>query len=116
MAQGIKRTEKRYFPRIKLYTPVRYQIRGKPDFCNGVGKDISGKGISLIIDRFIAPSGNLSLQINVLRRVLNPIGKVVWSHPLSHADRFHTGIEFVEFDPAEKKYLDDFIDMQKSRI
>jgi hypothetical protein len=52
------------------------------------------------------------LEINVLNRILRPVGKVAWSMRLSHSHRNQTGIEFVEFNRPEQNYLKDFINMQ----
>lgn len=112
----LKEDEKRRNPRVKVRTSLRYQIRGRPDFSNAVSEDICVGGIGFISDRFIAPSINIGLQINVLSRTINPIGRVTRSLPLPRCDRYHLGIEFVEFDPGEKRYLRDYIDMQTGKI
>ena len=112
----VRQEEKRRFPRIGLKTPLRYQIRGTHEFNNSVTDDISLGGISFRNDKYIAPLTNLMLEIKVLSRVLNPIGKIVWMSPLPHSDRYHYGIEFLEFGPDEKNYLSQYIDMQKIKL
>jgi hypothetical protein len=104
--------EKRHFPRVNLKTPLVYKIRGLPQSDNGICEDISAGGIGFINDVFMAPATLLSLGINVLSRTLNPTAKVAWSQPLPHSDRYKVGVEFLEFDPVEKRYLSDYIDMQ----
>ena len=108
----IKQEEKRCFPRIIFHTPIRCQIRGEPEFGNAVCNNISAGGMSFVGDKFIAPSTPVMLEINILSRILKPIGKIVWSQPLPHSDRNRLGIEFLELDPIEKNYLQDFINMQ----
>lgn len=116
MDQVLRGEEKRRFPRVKFRTSLRYQIRGKPEYSNAVSEDICDGGISFAIDRFIAPENNIALQINVLSRVLTPIARVRRSFPLPRSDKYHLGLEFVEFDPGEKKFLRDYIEMQLGRI
>ncbi len=105
--------ENRIFPRVNFHSEIRYQIRGKPDFDNAVSNDISCGGLRLTNNRFIPASTLVMLEINVLNRVLRPIGKVAWSASQSHSNRNQMGIEFVEFNTIEQNYLKDFINMQR---
>jgi len=104
--------EKRHFPRIRFKSPVRYQVRGIPEFDNALCDNISEGGIGFITNRFIPPSTLLMLEINVLSRILRPIGRIVSSLPLPHSERNRLGIEFIEFENNEKHYLQDFVNMQ----
>jgi hypothetical protein len=104
--------ENRNFPRLPFHSKIRYQFRGKPDFDSGIGKDISSGGLKLTNERFIPPETLLMLEINILNRILHPVGKVAWSMPLAHSHRNQTGIKFVEFDSLEHNYLKEFISMQ----
>ncbi|MDD5130840.1 MAG: PilZ domain-containing protein [Candidatus Omnitrophica bacterium] len=104
--------ENRSFPRLNFHSKIRYQFRGRPDFDSGITKDISCGGLKLTNEQFIPTSTLVMLEINVLNRILRPVGKVVWSTPLAHSNRNQTGIEFVEFDSTEKNYLKEFIAMQ----
>jgi hypothetical protein len=104
---------KRQFPRLHTQLAVRYQVRGMPDFSNTLADNISVGGISFVNNDFIRPATPLNLEINVLSRILNPVGKVVWASPLPHSNRYKLGIEFVDMDPVSKRYLDDFIDLQQ---
>lgn len=108
--------EKRNFPRIKLRTNIRYQIRGLSEYNNTVSNDISLGGIGIINPDFISPRVPVMLEINVLSCILRPIGKIAWACPLPHSDGYRLGIEFSELDPGEKNYLQDFIDMQRGKL
>ncbi|MDD5466057.1 MAG: PilZ domain-containing protein [Candidatus Omnitrophica bacterium] len=107
-----RQKENRCFPRIGFHSKIQYQLRGKPDFSSALTNDISCGGLRFTGDRFVPRSTAVMLEINVLNRVLRPIGKVAWSRPLAHSNRNQTGIEFVEFDLLERRYLKDFINMQ----
>jgi len=112
----IKLEEKRRFPRIDFRTPIRYQIRGTSEFDNAISDNISIGGISFINSKFIAPVTPVMLEINVLSRILRPIGKIAWSSPLPHSNRNRLGIEFLELDSQEKNYLSDYIKMQMGQL
>ena len=105
--------EKRKFPRIRFLNPVRYQIRGIPEFNNVISDNLGLGGVSFINDRFIAPQTLLMLEINVLARVLNPVGSVAWSANVAHSDKYNLGIEFLEMDAQKKAYLKDYINLQR---
>ena len=108
--------EKRRLPRIKLKTPLRYQIRGLPELNETVSDNVSLGGIGFINDRFIAPKTLVMLEINVLSRVLRPLGKIAWAASLPRSDNYRIGVEFLELDRGEKNYLTDYVDMQMGRL
>jgi hypothetical protein len=112
MAISANTKENRIFPRVGFHSQIRYQLRGRPDFDNVLGNDISCGGLRFTSEKFIPTSTLVMLEINVLNRVLRPIGKVAWSTPVAHSDRKQTGVEFMEFDRLEKNYLKDFVNMQ----
>jgi c-di-GMP-binding flagellar brake protein YcgR len=104
--------ERRRFPRIKFKTGLRYQVRGQPRFDTTVCDNISAGGIGFIADQFIAPERVLMLEVNLLSRVLHPIGQIISSLPLPHSNKNRIGVKFLEFDADEKNYLQDYINMQ----
>jgi len=114
MVLSVNKNENRCLPRVDFATQMRYQVRGKPDFANVVSSDISCGGLRFSDDKFIPTATAVMLEINVLNRVLRPIGKVAWSTPQAHSNRNQMGVEFVEFDTLERNYLKEFINMQLS--
>ena len=112
MAQ--KSEDKRQYPRVKFTNPVRYQIRGKPESDHAICDNLSVGGIGLTANRFIPRATPLMMEFNVLSRIINPVGYVSWASPIPHSDRYKLGIEFKEFDPREKDYLSDFVDLQRT--
>jgi hypothetical protein len=93
-------------------SPLRCQVRGSPNFSNTSSENISLNGIGFNHNEFIAPLTLVMLEIQLLSRVLRPIGKIAWSQPFSHSNKYHFGAEFLELDSSEKKYLSDFITMK----
>ena len=110
---GLK--NKRRFPRIYLRAPIRYQIRGKPEFGHAVCDNISAGGMGFISEQFIPTLTPLMLEIDVLSRILRPVGKVAWSTTLPHSNRNRLGIEFIELNNIERDYLSDYINMRLGR-
>ncbi|MFH1457713.1 MAG: PilZ domain-containing protein [Candidatus Omnitrophota bacterium] len=108
--------DKRQFLRINLRTALRCQVRGESRFRNAISDNLSTNGVSFVADRFIAPSTPVMLEINVLSKVLRPIGRIVWSQPLPHSDRNRLGVKFIELDLMEKNYLKDFINMHTYKL
>lgn len=106
--------EKRAYPRIDLKAPIRYQIRGIPSYQRALSNDISVGGMGFTCDDFIPIETSLMLEINLLRRILKPIGKIVRSCNLPHTNKNRLGIEFVEIDPQEKMFLNDYINMRRT--
>ena len=107
--------EKRRFPRMPLRIPLHYQVRGTSKFNNTIINDISSSGLGFTNSEFIAPNTTLALELNILSRVLRPVGRVAWSSPLPHSDRCRLGLEFLELDPKEKNYLSGYIDMKAAK-
>jgi Tfp pilus assembly protein PilZ len=108
----LQNEEKRRFQRVDLRAALRYQIRGVSDFDNAISDNISEGGLAFNSLKFIPPSTPVMLEINLLSKILHPIGRVSWCQPLPHSNRNRLGVEFLEFDSSEKKYLSDYVDMQ----
>lgn len=113
---AIKFKEKRQFERITLKAPLRYQIRGTPEFNTALTNDIGIGGIGFINDKFIAPQTRLALEVNVLSRILSSIGRVARSEPVPYSDRYKIGVEFLEINNKAKEFLSDYVDMQMNRL
>jgi len=90
-------------------------VRGRAaEFANTISDNISTGGVAFNVHSYIAPQTPLMLEINVLSRILYPIGRVAWCEPVPHSDKNRLGVEFLEMDPLEKRYLTDYIILQRS--
>ncbi|MFA5062451.1 MAG: PilZ domain-containing protein [Candidatus Omnitrophota bacterium] len=108
---------RRRFQRIDLRAEMRYYVRGAAsEFGSVVSNNISVGGLGFNSDKYIAPQTPLMLEIDVLSKVLHPVGKVAWCQALPRSYRNSLGVEFVEIDPLEKHYLEDYINMQTNRF
>ena len=56
------------------------------------------------------------LELNILSRALSLVGRIAWSLPLPHSDRYRFGIEFMEVEPVERYYLSDYIDIMMNKV
>lgn len=108
----IAMNNKRLYPRIDFKGQLHYQVRGSHDYTNTVVEDISAGGVAFINDRYLAPQTQLNLEINLNNRLMRPIGTVVWTAPMAHADMYRSGVQFMEFDQHEKKLLSEFVGMR----
>jgi hypothetical protein len=104
--------EKRQFRRINAKFPIRYRIRRGGFFASALTENISISGVRLNADRFFPQGLNLNLELNILAKVVNPVGKVVWSQPLPHSNRYQMGIAFIEINPQDQNYLSDYVNMR----
>ena len=85
-------------------------------FNNTIINDISLGGLGFTNNEFIASNTTLAFELDILSRVLRPIGRIAWSSSLPHSDRSRLGVEFLELDPRDKNYLSDYIDMKTKGI
>ncbi len=108
--------EKRRSPRIRLGTPLRYQVRGVSEFRNALSENVSKDGVSFTCANFMAPSTHLMLEMSILSRTLTSAARVAWARPIAHSDNYRLGVEFVELNPKERDYIGDYIDTRLNRF
>jgi c-di-GMP-binding flagellar brake protein YcgR len=108
--------EKRRSARISVNTPLRCQIRGVAESNNAVMEDIGIGGIRFINDKFIPTDTYVNLELNILSKVIATTGKIVRVNSLPYSHKFELGIEFLEFDPLQKKYLTDYMSMRLGKL
>jgi c-di-GMP-binding flagellar brake protein YcgR len=106
-------TEKRRSPRINVKIPLRYQIRGRPEFNSAISGDISAGGMGFLNDGFIAPNSYLNVEINFLPEVIGATAKVIRSDAMPRSDKYRLGIEFLSMDYQEKQFLTDYINQHR---
>ncbi len=108
----IKQAEKRKYTRMALDLPLRYKIRGQSEFGTSVTKDISFGGLRFSGDRYLKPSAEVMLEINILSKVINPIGRIKWSQHMPHSNRCQVGVEFIELSPGNRNYLAHYMSLK----
>jgi hypothetical protein len=108
--------EKRRFPRLSAKFPIRYQMKRGGFFACALTADLSLSGTRLNTDRFFPRGLNLNLELNILSKIINPVGRVVWSQPLPRTDRYQMGVEFIEISPPDRSYLFDYINVHMPEL
>ena len=109
----MKEINNRKYPRLSLAVPLRYKIRGQTQFGSSVTRDISTGGVRFTSESYIKPATDISLEIGILSKVINSIGKVKWSQSLPHSNRYQIGLEFIELETLNKNFLSDYINFQR---
>lgn len=105
--------EKRRYPRINIRSPLRYRILGCPGAHNTVADNLGVGGLSFVNSQFIKPATNLDLEINILSRVVNSTARVAWASQLPHSYRYKMGVEFLDLEIIKKRYIADYIDIER---
>ena len=103
--------EKRRFRRIGFQVPLSYHIRGTTDYLGTLTKNISLGGMGFTSNKFSAPNTLLNLEFNILQRFFSVMAQVRWITSLPSSDNYHLGIEFLEIQPQDKRYLLEYIDI-----
>jgi c-di-GMP-binding flagellar brake protein YcgR len=116
--------ERREDERLNATLEVKYLVsknRAAPKISQS--KDISSKGIKLLLDEKIDKQTPLALEIKVpdQNRIIKASGEVVWAEEAIEDERrsakrlFNTGIRISSFREADEKILFDFIRSLKAQ-
>jgi hypothetical protein len=101
--------EKRKNQRINVSFPVECNLPSTRSYFYTVSKDLSISGTKILTNEFIARNQTLKLNINLVDRVLNVRGKVVWCNREPSLERYSAGIEFEGISRENKDYLNSFL-------
>jgi len=108
--------ERRAFPRVNIKAPIRWQVSGTGEFNNATSNDIGLGGVGLTDDKFLALDTRVNLEINLLSRIIHPVGRIVRVSSLPYSERYRLGVEFQEINPENKKLLADYINMRLGKL
>ena len=107
--------EKRDFRRIKITCKISVVFNGKQSVFNSHTEDISAGGMMVIIDKEIAPSTVVDLEL-LLWYGDGPIkckGKIVWVNEITPKGTeprlFNTGIQFIEISNSDRENIKNFV-------
>ncbi len=109
MSQGAE--EKRIYPRVEYKVPVRCQVRGAQEALNTLADNISAGGLRFTDYHYLAPNTYLNLEVGVLSRFFNAVGKIAWTQHLPHTNQYRMGVSFQEIDLRSREYLQDFVSL-----
>lgn len=108
----ILKEEKRRFSRVALKVPLRWQIRGKSELNDTINQDIGLGGISFVNEQFLATNILVNIQMNLAAQIIKAAGRIANVSFLPYSDKYRIGVEFLEFETKEKKFLSDYINAQ----
>lgn len=104
--------EKRRFPRVALKVPLRWQIRGRSEPNDTINQDIGLGGISFVNEQFLATNIFVNIQLNLAAQIIKAAGRIANVSFLPYSDKYRIGVEFLDFEPNDKKFLLDYINAQ----
>jgi c-di-GMP-binding flagellar brake protein YcgR len=103
--------EKRNFARINFRNPLHFQVLDTKEIGDTVTDNISLGGIGFISQEFLTPENTILLECNLFSRFFKTTGRIAWSSPMLHSDRYRVGVEFQELEPKARKDLTDYIEI-----
>jgi len=91
--------DKRIFSRIGVALPVKFLDPSTNNEASAVTRDISAKGVGLVVDRQLNPNTDIEMWIKMPDdgTPLYSRGKVVWSNRVAEG-KFRTGVSLEKAD------------------
>jgi c-di-GMP-binding flagellar brake protein YcgR len=111
-----KTQEKRRFPRIDLRVPVAYSIRGRSQHLATLSRNISTGGLGLSSDEFLPPDTLLNLEFSVLHKFFSLYARTKWISSVPSSDKYYFGLEFLETQSKDRKYISDYVELQEGKL
>lgn len=112
--QNRKMENRRKGCRIPVSFPVACDLLPQRHYFYTVCKDLSTNGIKLVTDDFIPYNHHLKLNINLIDKIIALKAKVMWCSKQRYADRYYTGLKFMEISGVDKGYLKEFVTSTKN--
>jgi len=101
-------TERRCAERVDVSFPVECSVLNDKNYFYTVSKDLSTSGLKIIAEKFLAKNSELKINLNLIKKVIQLKGRVVWCNKIRVAERYSAGIQFVEVSKGCKDNLADF--------
>jgi len=104
--------ERRRWPRLRVYSPVKYRFLQKDRFQCCITCDISEGGAGLLMDAPLSRGTCIYFQIK-LHDMPNPatgIARVVWVSKDPFSEKYRAGLEFLEISGASRSEISAFVD------
>ena len=103
--------ENRKSPRARISFPLKCEVSEKTSYFNSVSKDLSNGGVRVLSEQFIAPGDTVSLNINLIEKMISARAKVVWCNESEYGQRYLFGAEFVDMSEDDKNTLRSFLSL-----
>jgi len=103
--------ERRHWPRLRAYTPIKYRFMKESRFDCGITCDISEGGVGLLLDEPIPCGICLYFQIK-LHNCPQPaygIARVAWTAKDNFSEKYRAGLEFIEISSDSRSEIAAFV-------
>ena len=109
-----KHLEKRKFPRVKTYIPVKYRKLGDSAGTSRAGvitKNLSEGGVRFRASEFISMACRLVLEMDMpmFNKPVKAISKVAWIRKTPSGDNYEIGNQFLEMSKKDKELVSEYI-------
>ncbi|MCK4810334.1 MAG: PilZ domain-containing protein [Candidatus Omnitrophica bacterium] len=74
-----------------------------------VSKDLSGEGLKILSEEFMARGKFIKLSINLINEMAESKVKVIWCNKKARSDRYYIGLKIMEINTIDKSHLYHFI-------
>jgi len=102
--------DRRKHKRFNISFPVECKILPTRNYFYTVTKDLSLGGLKILNNDFISKGNLLSLDLNIIDKVLKLKAKVAWCNRERASDRHLVGLEFVEVNKYDHQSLSHFLE------
>lgn len=88
--------EKRKFTRFPLRVPLKFNLGSSNLPRNTVSVDVSESGVKALANDFIKASSTVRLELDLNPSRLTFTGRIAWAQRVTHSDKYHIGLEFIQ--------------------
>ncbi|MFH1690956.1 MAG: PilZ domain-containing protein [Candidatus Omnitrophota bacterium] len=109
--------EKRRCTRLTISIPVSYEILGdRKIFGSCLAKDIDNNGLKIRIDKFFPANTKLAIKLYFpeVKKIAQGEARITWAQPINYSNKYHLGVEFINFNPIYKKWIEEYIMIHKT--
>lgn len=103
--------ERRRYPRLHSYLPIRFYPAGSPRYLDTLTKDLSVGGVRVVTDLFLPTASDVVVELPLYRNTA-PIysrAKVMWTQHIRYSDQYQVGLEFLELPPERRRDLVTYV-------
>ena len=103
--------ERRRWPRLRAYAPVKYRFLKEDRFSCGITCDISEGGAGLLVDDPLPCGACLYFQIKLHNRPQPAYGiaRVAWTSKDTYSEKYRAGLEFIEISTDSRSEIVSFV-------
>lgn len=105
--------DRRRYPRINHSLPVQFKQLSRPSelFSGTLTEDISGGGVRLLADDFLAPQTKLLLSFSVGESIsqVRTVARIIWINKKAYYDKYALGVEFIEIPEEQRRQIITFV-------